>query len=72
MEGGRVRAGAQALRKSGADQAVRQAGGVAQRAGIRGAAGPLPGEMEELSRKKVIGKWADAPGARPPEGGTPP
>jgi hypothetical protein len=23
-------------------------------------------EMEELVRKKVIGKWADAPGARPP------
>jgi len=28
------------------------------------------GEMEELSRKKVIGKWDDAPGARPPKGGT--
>jgi crotonobetainyl-CoA:carnitine CoA-transferase CaiB-like acyl-CoA transferase len=23
-------------------------------------------EMEELARKKVIGKWADVPGARPP------
>jgi crotonobetainyl-CoA:carnitine CoA-transferase CaiB-like acyl-CoA transferase len=34
--------------------------------------GLSPGEMEELSRKKVIGKWADAPGARPPEGGFPP
>jgi crotonobetainyl-CoA:carnitine CoA-transferase CaiB-like acyl-CoA transferase len=34
--------------------------------------GLSPGEMEELSRKNVIGKWADAPGARPPAGGTPP
>jgi crotonobetainyl-CoA:carnitine CoA-transferase CaiB-like acyl-CoA transferase len=25
-------------------------------------------EMEDLARKKVIGKWADLPGARPPEG----
>jgi hypothetical protein len=25
-------------------------------------------ELEELARKKVIGKWADLPGARPPEG----
>ncbi|HSL99869.1 MAG TPA: CoA transferase [Candidatus Limnocylindria bacterium] len=25
-------------------------------------------EREELERKKVIGKWADAPGARPPHG----
>ena len=25
-------------------------------------------EREELERKKVIGKWADAPGARPPRG----
>jgi hypothetical protein len=23
-------------------------------------------EVQELERKKVIGKWADAPGARPP------
>ena len=29
-------------------------------------------EMEGLYRKKVIGKWADAPGARPPGGGSPP
>ena len=27
------------------------------------------GEMEELSRRKVIGKWADVPGARPPRDG---
>jgi crotonobetainyl-CoA:carnitine CoA-transferase CaiB-like acyl-CoA transferase len=25
-------------------------------------------EMEDLARKKVIGKWADVPGARPPRG----
>jgi len=29
-------------------------------------------EMEALSRKKVIGKWADAPGARPPKEGASP
>jgi len=28
------------------------------------------GEMEALTRKKVIGKWADAPGARPPKEGS--
>jgi crotonobetainyl-CoA:carnitine CoA-transferase CaiB-like acyl-CoA transferase len=28
-------------------------------------------EMEELYRKKVIGKWADAPGARPPKEASP-
>jgi crotonobetainyl-CoA:carnitine CoA-transferase CaiB-like acyl-CoA transferase len=28
-------------------------------------------EMEELYRRKVIGKWADAPGARPPKGVSP-
>jgi crotonobetainyl-CoA:carnitine CoA-transferase CaiB-like acyl-CoA transferase len=26
-------------------------------------------EMEGLARKKVIGKWADVPGARPPQDG---
>jgi len=30
------------------------------------------GEMETLTRKKVIGKWADVPGSRPPKEGTPP
>jgi hypothetical protein len=29
------------------------------------------GEMEALSRKKVIGTWADIPGARPPGGTSP-
>jgi crotonobetainyl-CoA:carnitine CoA-transferase CaiB-like acyl-CoA transferase len=29
-------------------------------------------EMEELTRKKVIGAWADLPGARPPNTGTGP
>jgi len=27
-------------------------------------------EMKALERKKVIGKWADVPGARPPKGST--
>jgi len=31
-----------------------------------GMLGIPPEEMEELSRKKVIGTWADVPGARPP------
>jgi hypothetical protein len=26
------------------------------------------GEMEALALKKVIGTWADIPGARPPKG----
>jgi crotonobetainyl-CoA:carnitine CoA-transferase CaiB-like acyl-CoA transferase len=30
------------------------------------------GEMETLTRKRVIGKWADVPGSRPPKEGTPP
>lgn len=33
--------------------------------GILGLSGKA---MEELERKKVIGRWADAPGARPPRG----
>ena len=31
-----------------------------------GLLGLSPGEMERLAQKKVIGKWADVPGARPP------
>jgi crotonobetainyl-CoA:carnitine CoA-transferase CaiB-like acyl-CoA transferase len=33
-----------------------------------GLLGLSAGEMEALTRMKVIGKWADAPGARPPKG----
>jgi hypothetical protein len=33
--------------------------------------GMTAGEREELARKKVIGTWADLPGARPPKGCAP-
>jgi crotonobetainyl-CoA:carnitine CoA-transferase CaiB-like acyl-CoA transferase len=33
--------------------------------------GMTAGEMESLARKKVIGTWADIPGARPPKGSAP-
>jgi crotonobetainyl-CoA:carnitine CoA-transferase CaiB-like acyl-CoA transferase len=33
--------------------------------------GMTAGEMASLARKKVIGKWADIPGARPPMGSAP-
>ncbi len=33
-----------------------------------GLLGMSSGEIDELARKKVVGKWADVPGARPPKG----
>ncbi|MBI5419518.1 MAG: CoA transferase [Deltaproteobacteria bacterium] len=36
-----------------------------------GLLGLSPAEMKELARKKVIGKWADVPGARPPKASPP-
>ncbi|MGE5246759.1 MAG: CoA transferase, partial [Verrucomicrobiota bacterium] len=39
---------------------------------FRGLLGLSTMEMEELTRKKVIGTWADLPGARPPKGASAP